>query len=72
MYEESCIQKFRENPKVLHAYIRKKKVGRPTVGPLSLATGELTDDAKLMSECLADAFVSVYTSTVPSSPASHQ
>ena len=71
-YEESLIQKFRENPKVLHAYIRKKKVGRPTVGPLTLVTGDLSDDAQQMSECLADAFASVYASTVPPSPASHQ
>ena len=71
-YEESLIKRFRENPKVLHAYIRKKKVGRPTVGPLTLASGELSDDAKQMSECLADAFASVYASTTPSSPASHQ
>ena len=68
MYEENLIEKFRENPKVLHAYIRKKKVGRPTVGPLTLANGELSDDAKQMSESLADAFSSVYTSTTPSSP----
>ena len=33
MYEENLIEKFRENPKVLHAYIRKKKVGRPTSWP---------------------------------------
>ena len=71
-YEENLIEKFTETPKVLHAYIRKKKVGRPTVGPLTLANEELSDDAKQMSESLADAFSSVYTSTTPSSPASHQ
>ena len=54
------IHKFRENPKVIHAYIRKKTVGRPTVGPLTLANGELSDDAKLMSESLADAFFSLH------------
>ena len=48
-YEESLIKKFRENPTDLHAYIRKKKLGRLTVGPLILASGELPYDAKQMS-----------------------
>ena len=49
MYEESLIQKFRENPEIQHACIRKKKVGQPRVGPVTLANGELLDGSKQMS-----------------------
>ena len=33
-YESNRIVRCKENPKVMHAYIRKKNVGRPSVGPL--------------------------------------
>lgn len=71
-YEDNLIHRFRENPKILHAYIRQKKVGRPSVGPLQLDSGQLSDIPAEMCECLADAFASVYMSATPSNPAPHQ
>ena len=37
-----------------------------------MPSGQLSDDARQMCECLADAFASVFTDTVPSNPAPHQ
>ena len=71
-YEEGLINKTKQNPKILHSYIRHKKVGRSAAGPLKLSTGALSDDAKLMSECFADAFASVYTRITPINPHPHQ
>ena len=72
-YEMQLVEDFVSNPKQLHAYLRRKKVGCPTVGPLRLADGSLTDDALCMAETLASAFESVYVDTLPSSePAEHQ
>ena len=71
-YENSLIVRLPDNPKLLHSYIRNKKVGRPTVGPIKLSSGELSDDAGVMAEALADAFSAVYTRDLPLNPAQHQ
>ena len=71
-YEEGLIEKSKQNPKLLHSYIRHKKVGRSSAGPVKLPSGALTDDAKTMSECFADAFGSVYTRKTPTDPHPHQ
>jgi hypothetical protein len=71
-YEASLIDRFVESTKFFHSYIRRKKVGAPTVGPLRLADGSLTEDCKVMAELFADGFSSVYTQNVPLSPAPHQ
>ena len=42
-YESSLIDRFRDNPKLLHSYVRNKKVCRPTVGPLLVQPDYLTD-----------------------------
>ena len=63
---------MKENPKLFHAYIRHKKVGRTSVGPLSLASGELSDSPHDMSESFSQAFSSVYTSQNPPNPAPFQ
>ena len=47
-YEESLLLRAKEHPKVLHSYIRKKKVSRPTVGPLKLPSGQLSDNPRDM------------------------
>ena len=67
------LEDLKRNPKQLHAYIRHKKVGCPTVGPLKLGDGRLTDNALLMAETLATAFESVYVDSDPASQAAeHQ
>ena len=43
-YEETLINRSKENPKLLHSYIRHKKVGRSSAGPLKLPSGALTDN----------------------------
>ena len=71
-YESSLIERSRDNPKLLHSYIRNKKVGRPTVGPLLLQTGDLSDDSATMAELFASSFASVFTVNTPTNPAPHQ
>ena len=71
-YEEDLILRSQEQPKLFHSYIRKKKVGRPSVGPLKLSSGKLSDDPAHMSEVFAESFASVYTRSVPANPHQHQ
>ena len=60
------------HPKLLHSYIRNKKKGRPTVGPIRLDSGPLTDDPSTMVESFASSFSSVYTRQCPSVISPHQ
>ena len=71
-YENGLVGRLTDNPKLLHSYIRSKKVGRLTVGPIKLSSGHLSDDAGVMAEALADAFSAVYTRDLPQHPAPHQ
>ena len=71
-YESNLIVRCKENPKVLHSYIRKKKVGRPSVCPLRLDSGQLSNDPVILSECFAEAFSAVYNRVSPTNPAPHQ
>ena len=71
-YEKSLIVRAKDNPKLLHSYIRHKKTYRSSVGPLSLQSGDRTDDPEAMANCFCAAFASVYTAEVPARPAPHQ
>ena len=71
-YEEDLVLKSSDQPKLLHSYIRKKKVSRPTVGPLKLPSGQLCDDPKTMSEIFSEAFSSVFNASIPADPHPHQ
>ena len=62
----------KDNPKLLHSYIRHKKVGRPSVGPIRLDSGRLTDSPSEMDEVFASSFAAVYTKTCPPNPLPHQ
>ena len=55
-YERSLVQQLKSSPKLFHGYIKHRKVGRPSVGPISADDGELSDDPAIMSECFANAF----------------
>ena len=57
--EESLIDLFRDNSKFLHSYLRKKKIGAPTVGPLRTSDGTTTSDAYSMAEIFAGIFAGV-------------
>ena len=71
-HEEDLIHRSSEHPKLLHSYLRHKKVGRPSVGPLKLSCGKLSDDPSCMAELFAESFSSVYSRTIPPNPYSHQ
>ena len=71
-YESNLIAKSKENPKALHSYIRNQKTGCPTVGPLRLVSGELSDDPTVLCECFAECFSAVYNRIPPVNAAPHQ
>ena len=71
-YEGTLAQQIKKSPKLFHAYLKHRRVGRPSVGPLKMSDGTLIDDPKLMSECFANAFSEVFSSSVPSAPAPNQ
>jgi len=71
-HESALIDRFRESSKFFHSYIRNKKVGCPSVGPLRLPDGCLTDDSAEMAELFADGFVSVYSDDHFHDSAPHQ
>ena len=55
-----------------HAYIRERKSGCPSVGPLKISDGNIIKDNRTMSELFREAFISVYNSSTPSSPHPYQ
>ena len=71
VYEASLARSLSLSPKLFHGYIRRKKKGRPPVGPLK------TDDMVIsepdqMAELFADSFCSVYNETIPLAPSASQ
>ena len=76
-YEKHLVNDLKQSPKRFHAYLRQKKVGCPSVGPLRQADGTLTDEPSVMAESFATAFASVFSSTQPCTnksdvPTAHQ
>ena len=71
-YEHFLIDKWKNIPKLPHAYIGSKKSAPTTVGPLRLKDNPVSSDPKVMSECLAEAFCSVYAKGVPNTQEPHQ
>ena len=76
-YEKHLIGVLKTSPKQFHAYLRHKKIGCPSVGPLRLADGSISDDPGAMAESFALAFTSVFSSAHPSAastvtPSPHQ
>ena len=63
---------FTEYSKLFHSYIRNKKVGRPSVGPLKLNDGTVVDSNIEMAELFAESFASVYRSEDLRDQAPHQ
>ena len=68
-YEVNILENYCVKPKVFHSYIRGKKVGCPSVGPLGDADNLISDPGE-MAQLLASAFASVFTvpSGLPQSP----
>ena len=69
---ESDLLNRPDSRKLFHAYVRKKKIGRPAVGPLRLRGGEIIQDPARMCEVFAAAFSGVFVSTAPTHPAPFQ
>ena len=71
-YERSLIARTKDNPRLLHSYIRHKKQYRSSVGPIQVGPNSTTDDPKEMADCFLHAFASVFSTGVSGSPAKHQ
>ncbi len=63
---------FKSKPKLFHAYIRNKKVGRPSIGPLKYDSGEVCSCNQEMADLFVNAFSSVFSPCAPDNPAEHQ
>ena len=71
-YESMVAAQVDTNPKLFHSYLNHKKVGRPSVGPLKLNNGTLTDDPFTMAENFVGAFSSVFECRVPDNVETNQ
>ena len=71
-YEERLVDLISEAPKLFHSYLRERKKGCPSVGPLRTSEGYLIQSSLQMSEEFARAFTAVYVVTRPVSPAPYQ
>ena len=67
-YERKLVSILKDAPKAFHGYIRGRKKGCPTVGPLRLNDGNLTADCASMCEEFASAFCSVFVNVDPVDP----
>ena len=61
-YERDLVERLSEAPKLFHRYIRSKKVGNPSVGPLRNSDNDLVVDCSEMAEIFVSKFVSVFSS----------
>ena len=71
-YEQKLVDLLSEAPKLFHGYLRERKKGCPSVGPLKDFSGSLEQSDLGMSEIFADAFASVFVPAVPASPHQYQ
>ena len=71
-YEEKLVELLKTAPKALHSYLRGRKIGCPSVGPLRGEDGSLVADQHKMGDLFAEAFCSVYQAATPSNPHEHQ
>ena len=71
-HEENLVLLSKDNPKLLHSYIRGKKVGALSVGPIRLDNGCITDAPREMVEIFASSFASVFSRQSLATPFPHQ
>ena len=67
-YERKVAGILKEAPKVFHSYIRIKKKGCITVGPLKFANVSVSITGRKLSYIFTQALSSVNVSTVPENP----
>ena len=70
-YEFDLAERLSDNPKLFHSYVRRRKKGKPIVGPLKV-DGQVTADAAAMAEVLGECFSSIYNDSTPQGLANHQ
>ena len=68
-YEKDIANQIGTSPKLFHSYIRHKRVARPSLGPLRLSDGSLSDDPQKMADCFASKFASVFDAAAPDNQA---
>ena len=71
-YERKISDQIGSNPKLFHSYLKHRKVGKPSIGPIKLQDGTLTDDPQLMADCFASSFASVFIADTPDDPVQNQ
>jgi hypothetical protein len=71
-YEAELIDQLKDHPKLFHSYIRKKKTGSPTIGPIKQTNGNLVSDPLEMCNIFVSKFASIFISDIPQDPAPYQ
>ena len=71
-HEKRLIELLPVAPKAFHSYLRARKKGCPSVGPLKDRDGLLTSEQAKMGEIFVEAFASVYIEDRPVSPHEYQ
>merc|ERR1712030_281809 len=64
-YEKKVGSQLKTKPKLFHAYIKYRKVGKPGIGPLKTDNGCFPDSPSEMAESFATSFASVYSTELP-------
>ena len=64
-YKLHVATKLSSELKPFHSYIKYRRIGRSSVGPLRTGTGQLTDDPLDMPEIFRESFTSVFTVDLP-------
>ena len=71
-YEKKVAAQLDSKPKLFHSYIRYRKVGKPSIGPIRLLSGHLSDSPQQMASCFVESFSGVFATTDPTNPLPHQ
>ena len=72
MYEKHVASQIKDNPKLFHSYIKHRRVQKPSVGPLRLPCGNITDDPLSMADYFASTFASIYNNSLIQNPCPNQ
>ena len=70
-YELDLVMNINQRPKLFHSYLRRKKKGKPPVGPLR-CDGRLVSDPQAMSNVLVEYFSSVFSTVSSLTVGNHQ
>ena len=71
-YESSMVDRLASAPKLFHSYIRRRKKGCPSVGPLRTGNGEVKSTASEMRKLLVNYFSAVFVTETPQNSQNHQ